>query len=1034
MSTTAVRRQPYPGLRPFRREETDLFFGREDCVDQLIDILAREHFLAVLGSSGGGKSSLVKTGLLEGLDLGLMVSAGSRWRVANFRPGEEPLHRLARCLMHSDERDTQDETGDEDVNMLGTFLSRGPRSLIEWCNDGRLAPSENLLILVDQFEELFRYQNYAGREQAQAFVALLLESSRPNSGVPIYVVLTMRSEFLGACALIEGLAERMTAGQYLTPRMTREQCRTAIEGPAAVCGFAIEPALVNCLLNELESFASWDEDGDITSQLDRLARRADQLPLLQHALNRLWEDAIEATGATKKEQKIVLRLADFEAVGGLQGALNRHADDILAGLGNEQRLIAETVFRALTEGSSAADAIRRQMMFRNLVAIAGGDKKVPGANIEQDVHGVIEAFRARGRNFLLPESDDPISPETWIDISHESVIRQWHQLSEWLKAEAEDARQWRHLIEESNREREGEGGLLEGLALDSYRKWWNNAKPTQIWAERYDGKFDEALSFLDRSKKAATAQQKTRRLRQRLLLCAGAGVAVLLLLFAAFARWEWKRFQKISKITVDTADVLILGLGQEDNVYGTSSESTNEILDQAISKLGNVIEIDPTNVTAYISRGNAYSIKHLYNQASIDYDEAIRLDPNNATALGNRGLNYARMNNFPLAMQDLNKALLLDPTNSKDYNTRGAAYATLGRYDYAFADLDKAISLDPKYAVAYANRGDAYAVEAEPEDASARDADFRRAVADYTKAIELVPKYVFAYYKRGGAYRALGEYDKAIADYSIALGLNPHWFNLYMNRGATYTDKAETEDASAGGVDLDAAIADYTEAIRIDPKFPYTYRNRGRAYHDKGDTARAILDFDKAIGLSPFFAAAYVDRGVAHVDDGDFGAALADFTTAIAIEPRKADGYRQRARGYFVQGNFVAAADDFVSAIESVDNLGPAWDMLWLYLARARADKNGAAELETNAARLKNENWPYPLIELYLGRRSATEVFSAVTKPWQRCDADLFVGEWHLTQRDDAQAAVALQAALTGCSKTNWGYLTAEVDLKRLSK
>src|SRR6516165_7145726 len=396
MSDPPAWRQPYPGLRPFKREETDLFFGREDCVDKLIDILARERFLAVLGSSGSGKSSLVKTGLLAGLELGLMAKARPRWRLADFRPGDEPLRNVARTLLQSDGKDTPPQTLADDVQALRTFLTRGPRSIIEWCNDGRLAPRENLLLLVDQFEELFRYQGYAGREEAEAFIALLLESSKPEGEVPIYVVMTMRSEYLGACALIEGLAERMNAAQFLTPRMTRDECRAAIEGPAAVCGLAIEPALVNRLLNELATFAPWEETrGEAgASQLDRLARRADQLPLLQHALNRMWEHAVSPAEAGAASKSPTLRLADFEAMGGLQGALDHHGDEIMARLGTERRAVAETIFRALTDGASAAEAVRRPMLLRELIPLCGGD--------EDGVRAVIEEFRARGRNFLLP--------------------------------------------------------------------------------------------------------------------------------------------------------------------------------------------------------------------------------------------------------------------------------------------------------------------------------------------------------------------------------------------------------------------------------------------------------------------------------------------------------------------------------------------------------------------------------------------------------------------------------------------------------
>ena len=164
--------------------------------------------------------------------------------------------------------------------------------MVEWCSEGHLPNNANLLLLVDQFEELFRYQDYAGREEAEAFANLLLESAR-NVELPVYVTLTMRSEYLGACALIEGLAEAISAGMFLTPRMTRGQCRAAIVGPATVCGIEIEEGLVNRLLNDLAAFAPWD-DRSTLDQLDRLVRRADQLPLLQYCLNRMWVRAGDA--------------------------------------------------------------------------------------------------------------------------------------------------------------------------------------------------------------------------------------------------------------------------------------------------------------------------------------------------------------------------------------------------------------------------------------------------------------------------------------------------------------------------------------------------------------------------------------------------------------------------------------------------------------------------------------------------------------------------------------------------------------------
>ena len=102
MTDDQSQRAPYPGLRAFRREETDLFFGREDCINAMVDRLAATRFLAVLGSSGTGKSSLVRTGLLDALELGLMAKAGSRWKIVDFRPSGAPLKNLARRLLETE--------------------------------------------------------------------------------------------------------------------------------------------------------------------------------------------------------------------------------------------------------------------------------------------------------------------------------------------------------------------------------------------------------------------------------------------------------------------------------------------------------------------------------------------------------------------------------------------------------------------------------------------------------------------------------------------------------------------------------------------------------------------------------------------------------------------------------------------------------------------------------------------------------------------------------------------------------------------
>jgi len=500
-------RAPYPGLRAFRREESDLFFGREDCVSALVDRLRDTHFLAVLGSSGTGKSSVVKTGLLDSLELGLMAKAGSSWRIADFRPGSEPLRNLAAALLAGEPH----ATTPTELDLLRGFLARGPRAVIEWCRDGNLPEGTNLLLLVDQFEELFRYQDYARREETTALVELLLESAR-SSEFPIYVTITMRSEYLGACALIEGLSEAISRGMVLVPRMTREQCRAAIVGPAEVCGIKTDVPLLNELLNDLASFAAWDDGGG--DEIDRLVRRADQLPLLQYTLNRMWLQARERRGKTDGSP-LVLRLSDYEAIGRLRGALNAHADQLLKslvdkGLGG----VTEIIFRSLVSGSTVAEAVRRPRRFGELVTLAGGNR--------QAVREVVDTFRAAGCNFLTPEFDPahpkPLDDDAIIDISHESLIRQWITLSHWLEKEARAAQHWRRL-----RDRMADGDLLQGRELGVLIAWKEEMKPNAEWAKRYGGDFPAAMKFLEASQSA-----ERKRRRRTTLIPVATGVAVII--------------------------------------------------------------------------------------------------------------------------------------------------------------------------------------------------------------------------------------------------------------------------------------------------------------------------------------------------------------------------------------------------------------------------------------------------------------------------------------------------------------------------
>ena len=231
---------PFPGLRPFEFNESNLYFGRDGQSERMLAKLAARRFVAVVGTSGSGKSSLVRAGLLPALFGGFMPSAGANGRVALMRPGSDPLGNLARALNEPTVFGSDiEENAALQVVITEATLRRGSLGLVEAVRQTRTPPNENLLVIVDQFEELFRFAGVAGGErygnEAAAFVKLLLAAVGQRE-VPVYVVLTLRSDYLGDCALFWDLPEAINESQFLIPRLTREQRREAITGPVGVFG------------------------------------------------------------------------------------------------------------------------------------------------------------------------------------------------------------------------------------------------------------------------------------------------------------------------------------------------------------------------------------------------------------------------------------------------------------------------------------------------------------------------------------------------------------------------------------------------------------------------------------------------------------------------------------------------------------------------------------------------------------------------------------------------------------------------------
>jgi len=486
-----VLTNPFPGLRSFRIGEEAMFFGRETQVETMVERLAATRLLVVVGTSGSGKSSLVYCGLLPALRGGAMLAAGNAWRVADFRPGNHPIRALAAALASPGTLGWAEthHSAFSAAELMEATLRMGKLGLVDAHEQAHLDPKENLLIFADQFEELFRYQPLASastadqatraNEDAAAFVNLLLEAGE-HLDRPLYIVLTMRSDFLGECAQFFGLPEAINRGQYLVPRMSRDERRLAIAGPVKAAGVEIDPALLTWLVNDV-------------------GENPDQLSLLQHALNRTWA-AWEKEGASGP-----LRLPHYRAVGSLAGALNKHAEDAFFDLKEERlRRLAAELFKAITDKTMNPLGTRRPTRVDTLCAIANATR--------EELKSVIEVFSIPSRSFLSPPAGTALKDDVPVDISHESLMRTWDRLRDWSDEEARSSQTYRRLAEtaELNQMVPKRAELLIQPELKFVIDWRETQKPGAAWAERYHAGFERALDFLKRSEEAF---QKKRRIQ-----------------------------------------------------------------------------------------------------------------------------------------------------------------------------------------------------------------------------------------------------------------------------------------------------------------------------------------------------------------------------------------------------------------------------------------------------------------------------------------------------------------------------------------
>lgn len=871
MSPELSASRPFPGLRPYRFEDADYFFGRDDQIFALYRLFDHSRFIAVVGSSGSGKSSLVRAGLLPFLAKESREPTGRTWKIVQMHPGDSPIGNLASAMAGQLSPSDDASIAGARRERIRFALQRSSYGIAAALREVEGLGDTSIALVVDQFEELFRYsakqrgdigsEEMQRKNEAAQFVQLLLGASRERA-LKVYMLLTMRSDFIGDCANFSGLPEAVSVSQFLVPSLTRDQREEAIRGPIEEAAKAsIEPALVERLLN--------DSGEDI-----------DQLPVLQHTLLRLWEQAGRRCGADTARR---LTMADYKDIGGVSGALSKHAEEVLEGLTGLQ-LTVEQLFRALAEIDAEGRIIRRARLFREL----RGETGMP----EGDLRTVIDRLRDDDCSFLTPSKSEvaALADETRIDVGHEALLRGWDRVSGdtrtgapylgWLRLEVADGRIYRSLLARA----ESRSDRIPADIVESRWKWWNERPRTEDWCQRYGGGkedverlFQQSLDWLKTERDLEQRRAREAAERQRIEREAATArrttivvscLALLALALGAVSFWQWRL---------------------ADQQSATLTQNFNASITLTGTMLSQIQEgVDTGQITVTTAQQMLAGAKETWRKL-----KAADKAPANLASEAQLYVTFA-----------VTYAALADYASSLDYarNAKNIAQQLVSMVP-ANADY-KSLLFKADY-----NCGDAEAVVSTPE----------TAMQDYQAALAIVqalanddknnPRWqldiAFVLNKIGDTNVQQGHVNLALQKYQSALAINET-----LAKADPADDSMQRDWATAL-----ARVADAESATNISDaleKFQQAFAIRQALASKHPDNT----------GMQSNLASAYNSIGGVFVQQKNYSAALAQYNLALAIrkdlvsaDPGNVTWQSYLAAEFATIGDMLAAQTDYAGAV-----------------------------------------------------------------------------------------------------------------------
>jgi hypothetical protein len=508
---------PFVGLKPYSEINSPFYFGREQEIENLLQILQKNKLLTLSGDAGSGKTSLINASLIPRLKNGFVGQAGKEWSIAYFRPSTKPLSNLAHALNINGVLNIESKPKTTDYKYYSQIIKEFEAiGIVEIYKRSEICDKKNLLIVIDQLEDLFEFREYfetINSEDDRELMDLIYRSVSYKN-MPIYFLISIESKYLTKITSYKKLQEIVSPTHYTIQNLDISRINHILEKTFYKHQVQFDPLVIDSFQDSLDEKISY-------------------LPNFQFLLYKLFDAYV-----INENKKRIINLEDIEQFGGITNAISKDLKTFYDKLDPEKQNEMSLFFKALTkpQNLSIASNYEKIINISHYVNISMNELSASIQALKETFFDFIEVFEPSISG--IKNNDKTIlNSESILNLKYSKHLN-WTRELEWKTEERKDYLKYKTFSANATKNENDEIDFIKTLELKNAILWRDNPNHNSSWAKKYDFNFTKTIAYINESEKDSLRlkkekedqferEQKKERTKRKGYLILGIGMLIL---------------------------------------------------------------------------------------------------------------------------------------------------------------------------------------------------------------------------------------------------------------------------------------------------------------------------------------------------------------------------------------------------------------------------------------------------------------------------------------------------------------------------